>query len=455
MVSPTGLRARVRSMHVQNKPAKTARAGDRCALNLVGDGITKDGLRRGDIVLDPGLHAPTDRIDACLHLSVNEPKAIRQWFPVRLHHASTEVGAHVVLLGDGPLAPGARAEVQLVLERPIAAAALDRFVIRDVSAQRTMGGGYFIDLRAPARHRRTPDRQAQRAALAFPDPGQALPALLKIPPFAWDISAFLRDRARPESDEKRMVDAFGLTALDNASSRFVVDGEHWQRLVKAIQDQLEAFHAENPDLQGIGREKLRLLSKPRLASPPFMAALQQMAMAGHLVLDGAFVRLVSHTIQMSPKDEEAWTDVAPMLGGDDRFRPPRVRDIATTTGRPERDIRRLLKLAGRMGRADEIAHDHFFLRTTVSEMVHILLDLSAHEGGTFTAAQFRDRVSNGRKVAIQILDFFDRHGVTFNRDDLRRVNKHRLDLFGPVVHSSEQDHGRESSPVGRPDFKSG
>jgi selenocysteine-specific elongation factor len=456
MVSPSGLRARVRSMHVQNKPAKIARAGERCALNLVGDGITKDGLHRGDVVLDPNLHAPTDRIDACLRLLPNEPRAIRQWFPVRLHHASTEVGAHIVLLGDAPLAPGAQADIQLVLERPIAAAVLDRFVIRDVSAQRTMGGGHFIDLRAPERRRRTPERQAQRAALASSDSIQAFAALLTTPPFAWDVSAYLRDRALPASYEERLIDALRLVVLDTKSSKFVLAPEHWQRLITDITDQLTAFHAENPDQQGIGREKLRLLTKPRLASIPFAAALQLMATAGHVVLHGAFVRLASHAVHMSLKDKEAWLTIEPLLGGGDRFRPPRVRDVATATGRPERDIRKLLKIASRMGWADEIAHDHFFLRATVNEIASIAADLSASASdGYFTAAQFRDRVANGRKVAIQILDFLDRHGVTLNRDDLRRVNKHHLDLFGPVVHSSDQENGRESSPVGRPDFKSG
>ena len=74
-----------------------------------------------------------------------------------------------------------------------------------------------------------------------------------------------------------------------------------------------------------------------------------------------------------------------------------------------------------MGWADEVAHDHFFLRSTVSEMTTIIADLSASgEDGSFSAAQFRDQVDNGRKVAIQILDFFDRHGVTLRKGDERR-----------------------------------
>ena len=69
-------------------------------------------------------------------------------------------------------------------------------------------------------------------------------------------------------------------------------------------------------------------------------------------------------------------------------------------------------------------------------------------------AQFRDRLDNGRKVAIQILEFFDRQGVTLNRGTLRKVQARYLDLFAPVSVLAAT-HGRESSPVGRPDFKSG
>src|ERR1700679_2470016 len=89
-LSPSGLFARVRSLHAQNRPAEAAHAGERCALNLSGLGITKDAIQRGDVALDPELHAPTDRIDARIRVLPTEKKPIGQWFPVRLHHASAE-----------------------------------------------------------------------------------------------------------------------------------------------------------------------------------------------------------------------------------------------------------------------------------------------------------------------------------------------------------------------------
>jgi selenocysteine-specific elongation factor len=55
---------------------------------------------------------------------------------------------------------------------------------------------------------------------------------------------------------------------------------------------------------------------------------------------------------------------------------------------------------------------------------------SVDDDGLLTAASFRDRLDNGRKVAIQILEFFDKAGVTVRSGDVRRVRQDRVGLFG-------------------------
>lgn len=454
-LSPSGLPARVRSIHAQNTPAEFAKAGDRSALNLSGADISKDAIHRGDVVLDLALHAPTDRIDAVLRVLPSEQKSIGQWFPVRLHHAATEVGARIVLLDDKYLEPGAAAHVQLVLDQPIAAGVHDRFVVRDVSAQRTIGGGKFIDLRAPSRKRRTPERQAQREALKIDDPPASLSALLEVAPFSVDLAAFARDRGLSSVQMGRLASNLGLTILETRDALTALSPLRWKLFAQSLSETVTEYHAANPDLQGIGREQLRLMLQPRLGKTSFAVALQKLSEAGGIALDGAFVRLTSHSVRLAPGDEAAWIATAELLGGDERFRPPRVRDIAAATGNPERDVRRLLKLAGRLGWVDEVAHDHFFLRGSIREIVAIAAGIEARaENKSFNAADLRDRLDNGRKVAIQILEFLDRHGVTLRKGDLRRMNEHRLDLFGSVVLSSADVHGGEASPVGRSDFKS-
>jgi selenocysteine-specific elongation factor len=460
VVSPSGLIARVRSIHAQNRPAAQGQAGERCALNLVGDGIAKEAIRRGDVVLDPALHAPADRIDAILRLLPSENKAVGQWTPVRLHHAASEVGARVVLLEDEPLVPGGEKRVQLILEKPIAAATSDRFVLRENSARRTIGGGRFLDLRAPARKRRTPARLAQLDALAIENPETALAALLDREPGYVDLSVFARDHALTDDELARIAKSIGAICIVAKETKTGLGLPTWLGLKSSLIATLEVFHESNPDLPGIGLERLRLQLTPRLPAPAFMSFLQGMAHAGEVALDGAWIKLAGHEVRLTPQDERLWARIAPLLADAERFRPPRVRDIAGRFDVPEGDIRRLAKLMGRMGKVDEVAHDHFFLRNVVAEMVQIGANLTtASESGEFTAAQFRDHINCGRKVAIQILEFFDRHGVTLRHGDLRRVNKHRIDLFQAPkeirASPTTTDQGGETSPVGRPDFKSG
>lgn len=453
VISPSGRPARIRSIHAQGNPADRAQAGDRCALNLAGEGIGKEAIRRGDMLLDPALHAPTDRIDATLRVLPAEAKSIGQWFPARLHHAAAEVGARIVLLGDDPIHPGETARVQLVLEGPIASAAGDAYVLRDTSGQRTIGGGRFLDLRAPARRRRTADRLAALDAHAIADDETALSALLDRPPFHLDLVAFARDRVLGGAETERLVAALALARFPVASAVFVMKWTRWLAFRHGIAETLEKFHADNPDLPGIGMERLRLQLEPRLPAPLFAAILRDLSRAGALSLDGAWVRLRGHEARFSPSDETLWQAVHPLIGGDAGFHPPRVRDIADLVGRPEAEIRRLLKLAGRMARVHEVAHDHFFLRSELSRIVDIAGELAGSApDGQFTAAQFRDRVGSGRKVAIHLLEFLDRHGVTFRRGDLRRINHRRLDLFRQE--EAAEISGGTSSPAGRPDFKS-
>ena len=96
-------------------------------------------------------------------------------------------------------------------------------------------------------------------------------------------------------------------------------------------------------------------------------------------------------------------------------------------------MRATLKRVQRMGRLVEVAPDQYFLSETLAEMAGIAASLAEVDpSGTVTAAAYRDRLANGRKVAIQVLEFFDRAGITVRIGDERRVRMERLGLFGPV-----------------------
>jgi len=430
LVSPAGLKARVRAIHAQNAPAERGRRGDRCALNLTGEGISRHVIARGDVVLDPALHAPAARIDARLTLLAGEKRPLAHWTPVRLHHAAAEAGARVALLEEAPIEPGTEGRVQLVLERPIAAAALDRFVLRDVSGTRTIGGGRLLDLRGPHRRRRAPARLAQLEAVEIEAPRAALAALLERWPWFVDVEAFARDRALGPDQLAAALARVPHRPIGAGGAAMAVSPDVWSRLAASARSILQAFHKAHPELPGLAPGRVAAALEPRLPARAAAAAVAALVEAGKLASEGGAVRLPEHRFGLDARGERLWSRIEPLLSDQERFRPPRAGEIADLLGAPAAEVRSLLKTLARERKVVEVAPDHFFRRDAVEEMARIAAEVAAAQSdGQFGAALVRDRLNNGRKVAIQVLEFLDRQGVTVRRGDLRRIDPRRLQLF--------------------------
>lgn len=422
LLTPSGLEARVRSLHAQNRPAEVGRAGERCALNLTGPRLSKDAVRRGDWVVSPELHAPTDRPDVRLKLLPSEGQALKHWSPVHVHLGSAHVMGRVALLEGDKLAPGAESLAQLVLEEKIGALAGDRVILRDPSATRTIAGAAVIDPFGPPRNRRTPRRLAELAALSASD-GEVLPEFLRLEAGVVETVRFgLSRNLRPGEVDKLLADAGGAKLGPFGFLTETLESARTDLLAT-----LKAYHQSNADAPGLQPERLRLTMGKRWPAAVFQALLDREVQAKSVVVDGPFLRLPSHSIKLGARDEDLWKKMSAELIRD-RYKPPRVRDFANAYHVPEADMRRLMRRLAKLGRVVEVAPDQFFLRPVVAEMIGIAHAL----GNDFTAAQFRDKLDNGRKVAILILEFFDRHGITIRRGDMRRTVPQKLEQFGPV-----------------------
>ena len=429
VVSPGGLRARVRSIHAQNAAAQRGIAGERCALNLVGEGVDRRAIRRGALVLDPLLDASSARIDARLRLLGSETRPLAHWTPVRLHHAAAEVRARVALLEPAALAPGAVGRVQLVLEEPIAAAAGDRYILRDTSGGRTLGGGHFIDLRAPQRRRRAPLRLAQLDALDRAEPQEAFAALLERWPFYVDVSALGRDRVLSETQRNLLLRAVPAVRLVVDGVIFALAPATLEALAAGTRSAVEAYHRQHPEQTGLAPARLAMLVQPRLPPAVYAAAVGELVKAGRFVLESGAVRLPEHRRVLDRRDAALWARIAPFLSGTERFRPLLVKEIAAEIKAPDAEVLRVLKALARQRAVVEVALERFFRKDTVDELALIVVEIArARKDGLFSAALLRDRLDNGRKVAIQILEYFDGQGLTLRRGDLRVINPRRLDL---------------------------
>jgi selenocysteine-specific elongation factor len=437
MLSPPGIELRVRGLHAQNRAAEQAVAGQRVALNVTGPRLSKDLVTRGDWVLHPEVHAPTQYLDVRLTLLAEEPRPLRPDTPVHVHLGAAHVTGRVAPLDVERMEPGRTALARISLDRPIGALARDRLVLRDAAATRTIGGGVVIDPFPPRRGRRRPERLAQLAALDHTEPGDALRAVLSLPPGWIERAAFLRARNLPPSM---------LTSV-TAVGDLLMAPERFEELRKDVLERLATHHTAAPDQPGLQFERLRTAMPGRPSTAACRAIVDSLLRGGAAEQDGPWLRLPTHRATLSAQDERLWRQASELIAAE-RFRPPRTRDLARVLSVPEPAMRAVLKRVQRMGRLIEVAPDQFFLSQTVAEMA--ALAAAAAEtapNGTLTAAAFRDRLANGRKVAIQVLEFFDRAGLTVRTGDERRVRLERLGMFGTVpsvIARSESDEAKSN-----------
>ncbi len=425
LLSPAGKPVRVRGIHAQNRPAETGLAGQRCALNLTG--VEKREVRRGDWILAPQLHLPSIRLDVRLRLSGSEPRALRHWTPVHVHIGAAHLGGRVALFNDEPLEPGGSVYAQLVLDKPACAAHGDRFILRDACAQRTLAGGRVLDAKPPLRGRRNPERLALLAAWERETPQAILQALLDCSPNGVEWSAFARNLgyAHPEKGYAGFELSPPPCIIDSPTPVLFSAGRR-KALRRCILDHLAQEHEKMPDSLGLNSEQLRLRTAPGIERAAFVCLLNELQEEGFCVLDGSWWRLPGHSVTLAEEDEKLWRRIAPLLQLQP-FQPPRVRDIARAESLEEGAVRKLMMRVARTGKIYRIAHDHYFDRAAVRELADIVRTLAAEaEGCEVRAAQFRDRTGTGRKLAIHILEFFDRTGFTRRFKDLHRLRNDTL-----------------------------
>lgn len=425
-LSPSGIAARVRGLHVQNRPAAQGGAGQRCAVNLAGPDVARDRIRRGDTLLAARLDRATDRLDIRLRLLASELRALRHWTPVHVHLGTSDLTGRVALLQDQPLEPGAAGLAQLVLDSTLSALHGDRVVLRDQTARRTIGGGMVLDPFPPSRGRRRPERLAVLEALTRPTAEAALECLLATPPHYVALDPFALSWNLPADDLAVLAE---IVCYQDLGGHAVAPARaaEWTELMTGV---LARHHEAAPEQPGLERRRLRLGLPVRLPEALFAGLVAAAVAAGTIRLDGPWVCLKDHKVALSPADQKLHARIEPLLTAD-RYDPPRVRDIAGRLALREEDVRRLLRRLARMGRLVEVAPDHFYPRAVVAEMAGMVGAIAAGApGGQITAAQFRDRIGTGRKLAILILEFFDRMGVTLRQGDLRRPRPEKRDLFG-------------------------
>jgi len=332
----------------------------------------------------------------------------------------------LVLLGrKEPLRTKQSAYCQLELADALFALRGDRFILRDETGRRTIGGGVVVNPWARTHGKRDADLPRILGALHRGSREESVEALIdSSPDFALrlrTISLFLN--ARDDQVRGEIARMASIRCLAHEADVFCSTSAKWQLAERSLVAILGEFHQAQPLAEGMdleaARGKLIGFGDPLV----FRLFVEQIARAGGIVRSASVLRLQTHKVVVSGADMTLMDRVTELLRATP-LSPPDLKQIEQQSGAPRSKLLEVIKVMERNKRIVRVAADLYFQSDALDQLVltlHERLAADAH----ITPADFRGLFSTSRKYAIPLLEYLDRQGVTVRVGDVRRLREHR------------------------------
>ncbi len=409
-ILPKGIETRIRGIQSHGKPVKEAFAGQRVALNL--QGVEKDELERGDVIVSPGRFQPVSAMDVKIELLPGAP-VIKSGARVHFHLGTSEKVARVVLYDRQELKGGESSYAQVRLTGPVVAQGMDRFVIRRLSPLETMGGGQVLDPR-PVRRKKSMgledlaiyEKGTLKEKLSRKILSSALKSISRAELEGW-IRAEVKEvgRALEELQKEKVI-------LPAGEGFFVHSGT-FAAFRRTAMDLAGQFHRKNPLRPGIPREELR--AELRADQKVFSGLLP---LVGELVSEKDSVRLASFQAALSGKDEQLREKIIRELEAAG-FQPPEKSELAKKLALDEKRLTDVMRLMDKEGALIRINESLYLPAPVFQRMIALLKSFFAKKP-EMAVSEFRDVLGTTRKYALPYLEYLDSHKYTMRVGDTRK-----------------------------------
>ncbi|MBF0568224.1 MAG: selenocysteine-specific translation elongation factor [Nitrospirae bacterium] len=410
-ILPSGIRTKVRGLHSHNEAVKSGSAGQRIAVNL--QGVGKDDINRGDVVLHCGTIDATDRLDAEIKL-LKHAQPLKNRSSVHFHVGTSETTARVIFHRVEKLMPGESAFCQLRLKHPIIAMAGDRFIIRRLSPVDTVGGGIVLDPTPPARRKKDDDSSFEiyltgdlTSRLAGKIKAAALKGILKQKLYAWaahDTSAI--DKAVETLKKDGLITEVNETLFHT----IIINKLH-----EEITSILLSYHKKNPLQSGMSKEELRGLFK-QIDTKTFLKILSTFS---KVVTDKELIRLSDFKPSLTHIDEGIKTRIIETLRVSE-FQPPSRQDLAAAFAIKEKQAEDILKLLAKDGLLVRINDSIYIDQCAYEKMLEIIRAFSKVKN-EIAVSEFREVLGTTRKYALPFLEYLDGKKITIRVGDKRKI----------------------------------
>ncbi|HEX4613509.1 MAG TPA: selenocysteine-specific translation elongation factor [Urbifossiella sp.] len=414
-------RVRVRGLNHHGQAVGEVGAGQRAAVNLAG--VPHDRVRRGQELAAPGAVVPATVLTVRLRAAREAPRPLKHRLSVRVHTGTEEAMGTLSLLDCDRVEPGLPGLAQLFLDTPVTAVWGQPFVVRDSSAECTLGGGTILQPAARKFRRRHLEALERVERLESRDPDARIAAAAWVAGSGGLDPAHLTRTAGILAAEIPAALSRGIAAgrlielVALPERRVYLAAERVAELEAAVTRALAALHAELPLHTGHDRQKLA----SRLASA-----------AGETVLQAVIDRLLAARQLVGDARRVARADFKPKLSINQRklkerivaayaaagLAPPEPKEFVGHTGGSADALADIYEVAVAEGFLVRLAPDLYLHADTEAALRANVTALLRTAPGA-TVAAIRDALGTTRKYAVPVCEYLDRIGLTRREGDTR------------------------------------
>ena len=400
--------------------------GQCLALNL--PEFSKLPPQRGQVLCRPGYLKPATHFYAALRAVGGIEKPLANAEPVKFHTGTAEQNGKVYFLqGIKALRAGDRAYALVVVTKPVAAVAHDRFILRRPSPAATVAGGQILMASmSPLRGKK--DALAQQLE-------------------EYDSLWRGLDPASPEASAAELAYCLrvrapaGATAKELAATAFLPEAAVAEWLADPPPEGIvhlsagwfihkDAYEARLAELE----ERLDKAAMTRSLSitlaelrtdfqqwpqPLWIALQEDLEKKGRITARGSKV-VLQDAVRKLPHADQRLLEQIRDLFEQTRFNSPRPDELPDRLGVPQTKIDPLLKLLCDDGRLVRLAPKVILSYNAAREAQQIFLDI-IKKSGVVDSADFKYAINSSRKFALAILDYLDARRITVRTGNLRRL----------------------------------
>ena len=429
ILSPKGIEGRVRGIHSQNKVSEIAYTGQRCALNLVGTNIEKSSISRGDWILSKELHFPSNCMDAVISVSLNEKKPLKSWTRAHLHLGSSKIICRVITLEDKEIMPGCNGLVQLKLEQETSSSFEDRFILRDQSAKRTIAGGRIIDPFSIPKDRSKLERIEDLHIMSKHKHKVVLTLLLSKKTWGIDLIKFSVRRNLNKTETQKLLKINDIKILKEKDKFWVVTTLNWSVCIKIVYDYINNLLNQTNKLSVLNEEKI--IQNFKSVAPGYVIKniLNELIISKSIVRNGKELFLAEHKIIFNSKELYVWEEIKLILDKN-KYYPPTINEIVKELSFEIRETQNVVKKALDLNFLVQVSLNRYFYPDVILYFATIVEKISViSTNHKLELSIFRNEAKISRNLAIELLEFFDRKGLTIRLKNDRYLQKKANQVF--------------------------